>query len=214
MPMSPTRDAYLLAAGSAARLLADPAVSATWPKPSALTGFTVGGLAEHLATQVIFVPEALARPEPGGGPVSLADHYGRVTWLGASLDEEANVTIRRGGETAATEGPDALVARIRAAVAELRAQLPTQPAERLVHPPGGPWGLRLDDFLVTRMMEIAVHSDDLAVSAGVATPELPPQVLDPVLALLSGLAVRRHGQPAVLRTLSRAERAPGTISAF
>jgi hypothetical protein len=74
--------------------------------------------------------------------------------------------------------------------------------------------LRLDDFLVTRMMEIAVHSDDLAVSTGVPTPELPAEVLEPVLALLTGLAVRRHGQPAVLRALSRAERAPDRINAL
>ena len=76
------------------------------------------------------------------------------------------------------------------------------------------WGLRLDDLLVTRMMEIAVHSDDLAVSVGIATPQLPAQVLDPVLKLLADLAVRRHGAVALLRALSRSERAPATISAF
>jgi len=36
----------------------------------------------------------------------------------------------------------------------------------------------------------------------------------PVLALLSALAVRRHGQAAVVRTLSRPQRAPGQVSAF
>jgi hypothetical protein len=35
-----------------------------------------------------------------------------------------------------------------------------------------------------------------------------------VIDLLARLAVRRHGPTAVLRALSRAERAPGTISAF
>jgi len=63
-------------------------------------------------------------------------------------------------------------------------------------------------------MEIAVHSDDLAVSVGVPTPPLPAAVIDPVLALLTQVAVRRHGQTAVLRTLSRSERAPATIAAF
>jgi hypothetical protein len=48
----------------------------------------------------------------------------------------------------------------------------------------------------------------------VATPTLPPAVLDPVLDLLIRLAVRRQGPTAVLRALSRSERAPGTISAF
>jgi hypothetical protein len=37
-------------------------------------------------------------------------------------------------------------------------------------------------------------------------------VLDPVFGLLTGLAVREHGSVAVLRALSRAERAPRTIA--
>jgi hypothetical protein len=35
-----------------------------------------------------------------------------------------------------------------------------------------------------------------------------------VLTLLTDLAVRRHGQPAVLRALTRAERAPAAINAL
>jgi hypothetical protein len=67
---------------------------------------------------------------------------------------------------------------------------------------------------VTRLLEIAVHTDDLAVSVGVPTPSLPAAVLDPVLHLLLRLAARRHGPTAVLRALSRAERAPVNISAL
>ena len=48
------------------------------------------------------------------------------------------------------------------------------------------WALTLEDFLMTRMMEIAVHSDDLAVSVGIEAPTLPPEVLKPVLSLLTG----------------------------
>jgi len=39
-------------------------------------------------------------------------------------------------------------------------------------------------------------------------------VLEPSLALLAALAARRRGQDAVLRALSRSERAVGPISAF
>jgi hypothetical protein len=74
--------------------------------------------------------------------------------------------------------------------------------------------MMLDDMLVTRMMELAVHSDDLAVSVGIDTPVLPPSAVEVVIDLLSRLAVRRHGPTAVLRALSRAERAPDTIAAF
>jgi hypothetical protein len=64
------------------------------------------------------------------------------------------------------------------------------------------------------MMELAVHSDDLAVSVGTATPALRQSAVDTVIDLLSRLAVRRHGPTAVLRALSRAERSPATIAAF
>ena len=70
------------------------------------------------------------------------------------------------------------------------------------------WSLSEHDFLVTRLMEIVVHSDDLAASIGVVTPEFPAEVLAPVLDLLTGLAVRRHGSTAVVRTLARPQRAP------
>jgi hypothetical protein len=156
----------------------------------------------------------LGQPVPAGPPATLLEHYDRVPWVGASLDDEANAEIRRGGEDEAADGAAALAARIGVAVEALRTALPAEPADRIVHPSWVPWTLTLDDFLVTRMMEIAVHSDDLALSVGVATPTLPPAVLDPVFALLTGLAARRHGPTALLRALSRSERAPATIAAF
>jgi hypothetical protein len=64
------------------------------------------------------------------------------------------------------------------------------------------------------MMEIAVHGDDLACSLGLPTPALPADVADTVVVLLARLALRRHGQVAMLRGLSRAERAPAPITAF
>ena len=46
--------------------------------------------------------------------------------------------------------------------------------DRPVLVPWQGWALRRDDFLVMRMMEITVHSDDLAASVGVAAPSLRP----------------------------------------
>ncbi|MFC3500681.1 maleylpyruvate isomerase N-terminal domain-containing protein [Micromonospora krabiensis] len=212
--MGPIRTAYLTAAHSAVRLLGDPAVAARWDAPSALAEFGVAGLAGHLASQVFQLQTVLAEPVPAGQPVGLLDHYAPARWIGASVDDEVNVGIRRVGEATAADGPAALVARTAAAVDELAQVLAAEPADRVVHLARGPWSLTLDDYLTTRLMEIAVHSDDLAVSVGVPTPDLPADVLDPVLSLLARLAVRRHGQPAVLRALTRAERAPEDITAF
>jgi hypothetical protein len=212
--MSTTREAYLVAALSAADLLRDPVVARSWESSSALTGFSVGGLAAHLAAQVVFVVDTLDAPHPEGETVSLLGHYERVKWIGADLEADVNVAIRDSGERSAAAGPAEVTQRVSAALRRLDEALPAEPADRRVSPPAGPWALTLDDFLVTRMMEIAVHSDDLAVSVGVPTPELPSTVIDPVVTLLAGLAVRRHGPSAVVRALSRAERAPVTIAAF
>ena len=212
--MTGTSNDFLSTARSAAGLLRDPAVAAAWSGPSALSEFSVGGLAGHLAYQVLAVPPALAEPPPREETISLLDHYGRVAWIGAGLDEEINVRIRRGGERVAAEGPEALAVRVDAAIGELSGSLETAADRPVRIPLWGPWSLRLDDLLITRMMELAVHADDLAVSVGVATPELPQSAVDTVVDLLSRLAVRRHGATAVLRALSRAERAPATIAAI
>jgi hypothetical protein len=104
--------------------------------------------------------------------------------------------------------------RASAAVAEQRTKLAERSGDGSVFMPQTGWALTLDDFLTTRMLELAVHLDDLAVSVGLTTPELPDTAFDPVLILLARLAARRHGQAALLRALARAERAPRAINAI
>jgi hypothetical protein len=215
MSVSDVRHAYVTAAEVAAALLRDPAVEAGWVRPSALREFSVGGLAGHLAAQIFNVRLALEAEVPEGcTPLSVREHYAQARWLAASLDEETNVLIRRGGEKAAANGPVELNTRAGVELRRLRDVLAAEPADRAVFLPWTGWVLSLDDLLLTRLMEIAVHCDDLAASIGEPTPQLPDVVLDPVLTLLTDLAVRRHGQVAVLRALSRSERAPATISAL
>ena len=72
---------------------------------------------------------------------------------------------------------------------------------------GRGWSLRRADFLLTRLLEVVVHSDDLAASIGVPTPEFPDETFAPVRDLLVRLAVRRHGRSALIGTLARRERA-------
>jgi hypothetical protein len=208
-------EAYLDAAQSAATLLEDPAVVARWDEPSALAEFTVRGLAAHLGTQVLMVAGVLTGDTPPDTPTKrLEEHYGQVRWRGADVDQETNVSIRTGGEERARAGHAALVADVRTAIDGLRPVLADLDGQRPVLLPWVGWALTVDDFLTTRMLEIAVHSDDLAVSVGIDTPDLPVRVLHPVYDLLFVLALRRHGHTAVLRALSRAERAPATIAAI
>jgi len=208
------RSAYLEAAEAAASLLADARVRARWGEPSALAGMSVGALAAHLARQVVLVPVALAEPRGDAEPVAVDEHYARAAWVGRDAEDEANVAIARTASGESAAGPDATLARVTDTLVVLRTGLAAEPADRQVRPPWLTWALTLDDFLLTRMLEIAVHVDDLAVSIDAPTPDLPVEVTEPVLALLTRLAARRHGAVAVLRALSRRERAPETISAL
>jgi hypothetical protein len=207
-------DAYLGAAGQAVALLQQPEAAAAWEQPSALPKMTVGGLAGHLAFQIFSVGSALEEPATDQAPIPLLEHYARAVWIGAPLDGEANAGIRTRGEAIASEGTQSLQERARAALAEQQTKLASVSGGQAVFLPWTGWALSLDDFLTTRTMELAVHMDDLAVSVGLATQELPDAAFDPVLVLLARLAARRHGQAALLRALARAERAPTAINAI
>ena len=175
---------------------------------------TVGGVAAHLLGQLGSTLATLDEPLRGTSPVALDDHYGRVQWRGRPLDAPTNVSIRGGSEESASAGPAALVDGAAADLAELSARLAAAKSDTLVQQPWTQWPLTLDDFLLTRLMELSVHMDDLAVSVGLPTPALPADVTVPVRHLLVDLAAGRHGDVAVLRALSRAERAPFTVTAF
>ena len=208
------RDAYLEAADSAVALLSTRPVADQWGRPSCLADWSVGGLAAHLASQVSLTARVLESPAGGQQPISLLEHYARAAWVGAEVDDEVNVSIRASADSLAAAGPAKLLAQTRQARADVAAALGKEPLDQVFVIPWQGWALTLRDYLVTRMMEIAVHSDDLAVSVGVEPPRLPDEVLDPVLTLLAGIAVRRHGQAAVLRSLARKERAPSSVAAF
>jgi hypothetical protein len=208
------RQLYLSSATVATTLMADPAVARCWAAPSALRKFRVSGLAGHLAGQILQVVPVLDEQPPGTRPISLIDHYRRSTWTDGDIDSALNTGIRDSGEQLASVGVTRLNQQTGAALAELRQRLPGEPADRVIQLPWGPWALSLDDFLATRLLELAVHCDDLAVSVGVATPALPQPALETALDLLCRWAESRHGATALLRTFSRAERAPARIAAL
>jgi len=208
------RKVYLSAAAVAIELMADPAVARSWDAPSALRKLRVSGLAGHLAGQITQVLPVLDADPPDTPPISLLDHYGRSTWTDGDIDSEVNTSIRDSGDESAAVGVATLTAQAGAALAELRRRLPAEPTDRAIQLPWGPWALTLDDYLTTRVLELAVHCDDLAVSIGVETPAFPPPSLETVLDLLCRWAAARHGGTALLRALSRAERAPAKIAAL
>ncbi|MGW1563552.1 DDE-type integrase/transposase/recombinase [Streptomyces sp. NPDC002144] len=90
-------------------------------------------------------------------------------------------------------------------------------------------GMRTDLIADARPMAAATRSglagavfhSDHGAQYGSRAPTTPQRAgicrvrsLDPVAALLTGLTVRRHGQRALLRALTRAKRAPLAINVF
>jgi hypothetical protein len=208
---------FLEAATAATALIAAPEVAARWDEPSALREMTVSGLAGHLARQITRPSAHLSdrKPVPAGAElITILEHYARVEWIDAPLDAKVNVGIRHESETEAAGGAADLAQRAAAAVAQLTTMLPAEDGDQPCYLPWTGWALTLHDFLTTRLLEIVIHVDDLAVSVDVPPPVLPAGATGAVITLLTQLSTRRHGTAAVLRALSRSERAPSTISAF
>ncbi|MDM7853525.1 maleylpyruvate isomerase N-terminal domain-containing protein [Cellulomonas alba] len=195
-------------------LVADAQVGARWDDESSCAGMSVGALTWHLVDQPRRIVEVLSGPAGDDAPITLDEHYAEAAWIQQDLDGPANTGVRTSNEERAhAGGQSAALEAARAARAQLDDALAA--AGPTVHIPWTGRTIGTDDFLVSRLMEVVVHSDDLAASLdGVPVPQFPAAALQPVLTLLSDLALRRHGQDALVRTLARPQRAPGAINAF
>jgi hypothetical protein len=206
-PVEPdARALYIGSCEVAQDMLVRPEVSVRWNDGSALPLLSVAALAGHLARAVHTVETYLDDPAPSGsvsdGLVSASAYFIR---LDSDLDSPLNVGVRQRAEEAAMDGAAAVAARFTDALSRVRDRLPAEPADRLIRAFGDRVML-LDDYLVVRMVELTVHSDDLAASLGIEPPQFPEPALELVIETLVGTAVMRHGDWAVLRSLTRRER--------
>ena len=205
--------AFLSAARTAGALLHSPELAESWTKPSALAEFGVSGLAGHLAGQVGNVTRFLDAPVPADAPVMDGIRY--YSQHGSEVDvySEDNTRIRVLSEEFAGPSAAELAARYDASVETVATRLDGLAEDRLVLL-FNRWVLPLDQCLLTRILELVVHADDLAVSLGVPTPEFAPDVVDAAVTTLARIAVAKRGQLPVLRALSRRERAEAVATAF
>ena len=205
--MTDIRALFCDAANAPIPLLADPALRERFDGPSALAEFSVRGLSGHLLRAMTSVDAYLDRPEPdaGGDVVSAAEYYASV--LGGERDTNSDFhrAIRQRGVEAAPETPEALPGVWAKTTVRLLGRLVAERPDRLVQVYGD-LVLTLDDYLVTRLIELVVHTDDLAVSLGVTPPPLPAAATGVVIATLVEVARIRHGDTEVVRALSRRER--------
>ena len=200
--MNDTRAALVEAYGAVAPLLSSAELRAKWETESSLQAFSVKGLAGHLVRQGEGVVTYLDDPEPFDDPVPAGAYYTSVL---AGMDADAHAQVRERGEAMAGEGPDALVTRHALAAKRLEAALVGSPPDRLVRVFRGVV-MRIDDYVITRLVEILVHADDLAVSLGVPRPSFAGTAIELAIGHLVDVARLQHDDFAVLIALTRRER--------
>ena len=201
------RRVFFDAAGVSRSVLASPAVAEAWSRPSALEGMSVGALGGHLMRAVtsvdayldLAVPQEVEVLDAAGYLLSIDGLYDR------DLDSELHTAIRARADREAEFGPGGVVARWDAAIGRLSSRLAGEPADRAVPALGGRL-VRLDEYLVTRLVEMLVHSEDLSASVGLESPEFSDHAYAAVIACLVEVARRRHGGSAVITALTRRER--------
>jgi uncharacterized protein (TIGR03083 family) len=185
-----------------------------WAEPSALTGYSIGGLVGHVAAAVGWLGPLLETTDPGGEvPVwSVADYLAPFpVHSQADLEGPLHTAARAQGERSAQRGPKETLTRFVERFDTVVTRLAGDNLDRTVDlRPTLPAAIRLGDFLRTRVVELVVHGDDLAASIGV-TAEPPADAMAVATEALVAVAVSTHGPIAVLRALARRERSTDSV---
>jgi uncharacterized protein (TIGR03083 family) len=194
----------------AATVLATPQLVAQWDRASALQDMTVGDLAAHLVRAVTTVVHYLGLPAPTGDPLSPAAYYLAVLGDPGDLQSAQNRAVRQRARQEAAPGHGQTLRRWEQAIAQARDRLTQAPPGRLVTV-AGDLVLTIEDYLATRVVELVLHTDDLAVSLGIGSPPPPPAAALLAEHVLIDIARHRHGDTALLRALARRERASAVL---
>lgn len=205
---------YLSTAAVAERLIGDPVVAQRWAEDSALAGYTVGGLAGHLARSVLTVDRYLDGAAAAGDPVDAAGYFVRVLGDHDPLTSELHTSVRDRAMGEAADGPGPLLARLGQAREALQDRLvEVDPSQQIAVLDGVV--ISIEAYLETRLVELVIHIDDPAVSVGLDLgDDIEPRAYATIAAVLAQLAVAREGGLATVRSLARRERQPDAIRAL
>ncbi|MFJ9827075.1 sterol carrier family protein [Streptomyces sp. NPDC101160] len=154
--------------------------------PTRLGDWTVRDLAGHIAWMVDSVPALLARPAPAKQELALLDWPFATAAAAERIDEHT-----RGLDTAEL---GALYERTREAYDTALADAADA---RLL--PVSLGAMTLADFLVTRTVELVVHTDDLSAATGVTIPYDRQALAACTRLLADALAVRAPGGAVEVR---------------
>jgi len=137
----------------------------------------------------------------------LVDAPGYYADLSGTTDPTStlNTGVRARSTETSAQGADALTAEVKAARERLRARIPQEPADRRMTVRHQGRTLLLDEYLRTRCVGLAVHTEDLALSLD-SDVRAPAATLAVAVDVLLAAARRRHGDVAVMHALARRER--------
>ena len=198
---------FLSAAAWALEIVRRTEVAAAWAEPSALAGYTVGGLAGHLLGATGRLEWALDQEAPAGDMLDVASFYGLNRIENDDIDAGSHPFIRDDGAKRGEAGAAAVAAELEAVVARRRTRLPGESRARAVpvlNVKGG--ATALDTYLRTRVVELVVHGDDLAASVAIEPVAPPADAAEVAIGVFVELARARSGDLAVVRAFTRAER--------
>ncbi|MER5465957.1 sterol carrier family protein [Streptomyces sp. NPDC002668] len=155
--------------------------------PTRLGDWTVRDLAGHITMAVGAVGRGLEQREPARQEVGLLDWpFATAAFAGKVSDDTK--------EIAASAEPEELYVRTAARLAEL---LPAASDSRLLATRVG--AMRLGDFLVTRTVELIVHTDDLNDATGLDIPYDRQALAACTRLLADALAVKAPGASTEVR---------------
>ena len=165
-----------------------------WDLPG-LGVWTVRDLAGHTARAILTVENYLGQEEPGEATIGSAVGY--YTTVYPQFTDAAAVAAR-GVEAGLWLGADP-VGQVSSALARVRALVENQPDSRIVSIGG--MGIRLSEYLRTRILELVVHTIDLSRATGIRHT-LPSSAIADSLALASATAGAKGEGEAVLLALT------------
>ncbi|NEC06782.1 maleylpyruvate isomerase family mycothiol-dependent enzyme [Streptomyces sp. SID7909] len=155
---------------------------AEWSLPTRCTPWTVRDLVGHVCVVIDWLPGMLDAPAPGAATVAAADYY-RPDDRFSPRTNTARIALAQDRAAEPVDGA-AFAEDFAATWQRVERLCRVQPSSRAVRTRHGD-AMLLSEFLLTRVVEVAVHGLDLADALG-REPWLTPSAGDAVLELLLG----------------------------
>ncbi|MET7798990.1 maleylpyruvate isomerase family mycothiol-dependent enzyme [Streptomyces decoyicus] len=155
--------------------------------PTRLGDWTVRELVAHLSMAAGSVARSLEQPVPPRTEAALVDWPSAAAPLASFVDDRTRAL-------ADAHDPVELLERT---ADELARVLPPEPGDRVVAV--RPGAMRLTDFLVTRCLELVVHSDDLSAATGLRIPYDRQALAATTRLLADALAAKAPGNSVEVR---------------